>query len=216
MATPAAAGAALLVRQYFLDGFYPGGESDPTGARGFEPSAALVRATLVNGAEPMRGFTERGLPLEPPPSIRQGFGRVNAGRSLPLKRATGSSSSSEEGGTERRPTSVERLRLGLPADAMFSADVRGGRADTIRATGDAREYCVEIITAPASLTAPPRESEGGDAAFESSSDERARELRVTLAWTDPPPPFAAAGANPTAPADPALVNDLDLCLLYTI
>ena len=210
MATPAAAGAALLVRQYFLDGFYPGGESDPTGARGFEPSAALVRATLVNGAEPMRGFTERGLPLEPPPSIRQGFGRVNAGRSLPLKRATGSSSSSEEGGTERRPTSVERLRLGLPADAMFAANVRGGRADAIRATGDAREYCVEVITAPASLTAPPRESEEGDAAAFESSDERARELRVTLAWTDPPPPFAAAGANPTDTADPALVNDLDL------
>ena len=32
----------------------------------------------------MNGFTETGLPLEPPPSVRQGHGRVHVGRSLPL------------------------------------------------------------------------------------------------------------------------------------
>ena len=82
MATPVAAGAAALVRQYFTDGFYPTGARTPRD--GFEPTGALVKATLLNGAEPMRGFTELGLPLEPPPSVRQGHGRVHVGRSLPL------------------------------------------------------------------------------------------------------------------------------------
>jgi len=82
MATPVAAGAAALVRQYFTDGFYPTGERTPRD--GFEPTSALVKAALINGCEPMRGFTELGLPLEPPPSVRQGHGRVHVGRSLPL------------------------------------------------------------------------------------------------------------------------------------
>ena len=70
------------MRQYFTDGFYPTGVRTPRD--GFEPTGALVKATLLNGAEPMRGFTELGLPLEPPPSVRQGHGRVHVGRSLPL------------------------------------------------------------------------------------------------------------------------------------
>ncbi|ACO66180.1 ATP-binding cassette superfamily [Micromonas commoda] len=82
MATPVAAGAAALIRQYFTDGFYPTGAR--TKGNGFAPSAALIKAALINGAEPMRGFTELGLPLEPPPSVRQGHGRVHVGRSLPL------------------------------------------------------------------------------------------------------------------------------------
>ena len=47
MATPVAAGAAALVRQYFTDGFYPTGERTPRD--GFEPTSALVKATLING-----------------------------------------------------------------------------------------------------------------------------------------------------------------------
>ena len=82
MATPVAAGAAALIRQYFTDGFYPTGVRTPRD--GFAPTAALIKAALINGAEPMRGFTELGLPLEPPPSVRQGHGRVHVGRSLPL------------------------------------------------------------------------------------------------------------------------------------
>lgn len=86
MATPGAAGAAALVRQYFMDGFYP------TGARntsdGFEPSASLVKAVLVGGAAAMKGITiSNGVPLAPPPNGFQGFGRVDLSRSLPLKEA---------------------------------------------------------------------------------------------------------------------------------
>ncbi len=53
MSTPTAAGAAALVRQYYADGFYPLGEPDP--AEAFAPSAALVRATLLNGAREISG-----------------------------------------------------------------------------------------------------------------------------------------------------------------
>ena len=40
---------------------------------------------MLNGAVDMEGFTERGLPIEPAPSCRQGLGRVHRGNSLPLR-----------------------------------------------------------------------------------------------------------------------------------
>lgn len=68
MASPITAGAAALVRQYFSEGWYPSGAPDIDDE--FTPSAALVKATLVNGASPVTG--------EPaPPSRRQGWGRVH-------------------------------------------------------------------------------------------------------------------------------------------
>jgi hypothetical protein len=45
MATPAAAGAVALARQYVTDGFYPTGE--PVAANAFNPSAALLKAMAV-------------------------------------------------------------------------------------------------------------------------------------------------------------------------
>jgi len=45
MATPAVAGAASLVRQYYESGYWPSGTA--SAADGFAPSAALVKATLI-------------------------------------------------------------------------------------------------------------------------------------------------------------------------
>ena len=45
MATPHVAGAAALVRQYFLTGFYPA--STPSPAASLAPSGALVKAVLL-------------------------------------------------------------------------------------------------------------------------------------------------------------------------
>ena len=45
MATPIAAGAAILVRQYFTDGWYPGGAANASAA--YQPSAALLKAVLL-------------------------------------------------------------------------------------------------------------------------------------------------------------------------
>ena len=75
MSCPRVAGAAALVRQYYADGYYPKGYA--VAADAFEPSAALVRATLIAGAEAMTGEGAGTFP-----GNDQGFGRVNLGRSL--------------------------------------------------------------------------------------------------------------------------------------
>jgi len=75
MATPIAAGAATLVRQYFTDGYYPAGAATEAG---FEPSAALLRAVLLAGAADLGEDAGEGAV----PSNGQGFGRVDLGRSL--------------------------------------------------------------------------------------------------------------------------------------
>ncbi|BDA48884.1 probable serine protease/ABC transporter B family protein tagD [Coccomyxa sp. Obi] len=84
MASPLVAASAALVWQYFMSGFYPSGVKLP--ANQFAPSGALVKAVLLGGAAAMDGFEiDTGLPLAPPPSFRQGFGRAHLGRSLPLQ-----------------------------------------------------------------------------------------------------------------------------------
>jgi len=73
MASPAVTGTALLVRQYFADGFYPSG-----GARAqdqFTPTGALVKAALLNGAVDMTGISGY-------PSDTEGWGRVLADNAL--------------------------------------------------------------------------------------------------------------------------------------
>jgi hypothetical protein len=67
MATPGAAGFTALIRQYYTDGWYPSGTANA--ADGFTPSAALLRATLVNSAQNMTGTTAI-------PANCQGWGRV--------------------------------------------------------------------------------------------------------------------------------------------
>lgn len=89
MATPLVGGGAAIVRQYFMEGRYPTGTADRNHSS--TPSGALVKAVIIAGAAQMSGTTPsdnphlNGVPLEPPPSIRQGFGRVNLGISLPLE-----------------------------------------------------------------------------------------------------------------------------------
>jgi hypothetical protein len=67
--TPLVAGLAALARQYFEEGFHP------SGAR--TPSAALLKAVLINAARNMTGTLGTGGPrLEEPPSSTQGWGRI--------------------------------------------------------------------------------------------------------------------------------------------
>jgi hypothetical protein len=92
MSGPVLTGLATLVRQYYFDGYAAaGGDGFAAGAadlsRRHNPSAALIKATLVNGAERMRGFYTgddgqvRALDGQWP-SHGQGFGRVNLDNSL--------------------------------------------------------------------------------------------------------------------------------------
>ncbi len=69
MASPSQAGAATLIRAYLVDGWYPTGTAVP--ANGFEPSAALLKAMVINSADNgVSGFTA--------PDNNIGYGRVMA------------------------------------------------------------------------------------------------------------------------------------------
>lgn len=75
-ASPAAAGAAALVRQYYTDGFYPTGAA--VASHTIHPSAALLKATLIASARavPRRGdiVTLKKVATLPVPSHEQGWG----------------------------------------------------------------------------------------------------------------------------------------------
>lgn len=73
MATPGVAGLSALVRQYFADGYYPTGVATP--ANSLAPSAALVKATIVNAGVQMAG--EGTIP-----NNTQGWGRVTLDETL--------------------------------------------------------------------------------------------------------------------------------------
>jgi subtilisin family serine protease len=71
MSTPAVAGAAGLVRDYFVQGFYPDGTANAEDS--LNPSTALVRATLMASAKRITGnLAGTGFP-----NGNQGWGRVN-------------------------------------------------------------------------------------------------------------------------------------------
>ena len=48
MSTPALAGHLALVRQYFVEGYYPSGEPDALNR--LDPSASLLKAIAINSA----------------------------------------------------------------------------------------------------------------------------------------------------------------------
>ncbi len=85
-ATPAAAAAAAVVRQYFVDGWYPAAR--PVPANAMNPSAALVRAILIaSGAQVTGSGTVARSPTDTWPNNEQGFGRVLLANVLPIAAA---------------------------------------------------------------------------------------------------------------------------------
>src|SRR5436309_1336331 len=85
-ATPAAAAAAAIIRQYFTDGWYPSGA--PVAANSMSPSAALVRALLIASGQQVTGTgTVRRSSTDTWPNNEQGFGRVLLSKVLPIAAA---------------------------------------------------------------------------------------------------------------------------------
>ena len=70
MACPIVAGCAALTRQYFRQ------------ERAMEPSAALIKATLINGTVMLTG-ADAVAPPNGRPNYHQGFGRIDLARSIP-------------------------------------------------------------------------------------------------------------------------------------
>ncbi len=82
-AAPQIAGLALLVRQYFMDGYHPTGSANS--ADEYTPSGALVRAMLLNGTTDMTGVGPQNdkLPYNHDfPNIREGWGRALSDNAL--------------------------------------------------------------------------------------------------------------------------------------
>src|SRR5207253_1874312 len=80
--------AAAIVRQYFMEGWYPSGRPVLTDA--MSPSAALIRAVLIASGVPVTGSgtVSRG-GSDTWPNNEQGFGRVLLSNVLPLAAAGG-------------------------------------------------------------------------------------------------------------------------------
>jgi len=74
MAAPTVAGASALIREYYTTGGYtPVGSSSGFQAGGaFTPSAAMMKATIIDSAQPMTGTNTGGTI----PGYGQGWGRV--------------------------------------------------------------------------------------------------------------------------------------------
>jgi hypothetical protein len=197
MSTPLVAGAAALARQYYTDGFYSI-EANAAGglpqlASGFAPSAALLKATLINSASALLYndiCTLIGAPLSqcinlgaPTPAQVRAFG----GHGVPsLPRGL---SFQSLGGTTRASGALPSLVLPGLASAPRPAPARANPkvtappltgVDPSLPSGAAAVYCIDTTTPAASARHP---------------------LSATLVWTDPPASVLALTA---------LVNDLDL------
>lgn len=188
MATPAAAGTAILARQFFTDGWWPGGAGPGTGTS-FHPSAALLKAVLVNGASPllMRAlsnttyggadiYSQKSQFVWSSTHAQEGWGSINLVRSLGF---------ASLGGLSAKAASLPTLLLpGLTFAAAAAprpepAAVATKGVDPTVAHGNTFQACVDVA----------------------SNGVEQVPLRITLAWSDPP------GSTLSATA---LVNDLDL------
>jgi hypothetical protein len=78
--SPAAAGAGLLIRDYFAQGFYPSGAQD-SGDAVPNISGALLKALLIASAD----FLDGGAPTPYRWNNEQGYGRVQLDNVLPLQ-----------------------------------------------------------------------------------------------------------------------------------
>lgn len=74
-AAPRVAAAAVIARQYFIEGFHPSGARRP--ADSFAPSGALLKAVLLNATTPLR-------PARVYPNAAEGWGNLNLAKFLPL------------------------------------------------------------------------------------------------------------------------------------
>ena len=153
------ASQAVLARQYFTDGFFPSGA--PTPGAGFAPSAALLKAVLINSASPLLAkafgaYFQGAPPTGEGDGVGAGFGVPNLLRGLPLAGPPGG------------PTPPTTLLL--PGLALNGSSVAAEPA--IVTQGQQHTYCVDVVSsgpaAPGAAAAP------------------GLPLAFTLVWADPP------------------------------
>jgi subtilisin-like proprotein convertase family protein len=153
MASPAVTAAAALVRQYFVEGFYPSGAARVEDA--LVPSGALIKATLLNSAVDMTGISGY-------PSNQEGWGRVLLENALyfdgdlrrlsvlaDLRNAQGLGTGQEATYPLVVEGSGERLRITLvftePAAALLAADATVNDLDLEVVTPSGQTYLGNVI-----------------------------------------------------------------------
>jgi len=117
MATPNAAGSAALVRQYYSDGWYPTGS--PQAGNAFTPTAALIKATLINSASEMTGAGAYANGESYYPNNNQGWGRVTLDSALYFQGETrGIVADDERIGLSTGGMTIYELAIGEPSEAV--------------------------------------------------------------------------------------------------
>ena len=159
MAAPGVAGIALLIQQYFQEGYYPTGTKLSANAHDANISAALIKAVIMNGAQSLKGIGGGGTNSGDTNSggvsyydVHQGYGRVNLLQSVPL--------------------------MGYNDFYMNVTD----RA--VIANDEVHEIHVAITTAAAAAVDVDGNS-NSNSTMDMPSQCNMTELSVTLAWTDP-------------------------------
>lgn len=83
IASPVAAGTAALIRQYFMEGWYPCGWKKC--GEQFKPSGSLIKAVMLNGAQALKGIDNLGTEDNSEEyDNNQGFGLINLVKTVPL------------------------------------------------------------------------------------------------------------------------------------
>ena len=233
MATPATAGMASLVRQYFTDGFYPSGSA--ASADAFTPSGALIKAVLIHGtqrllravssssasATSIKTFdTSAALP-----NSDQGYGRVQLDRSLYFKTGSNLCSTTTNCPAETAypttgttlPSRTHTYPSGTISELSYfvwGGAYRSGPYGT-PSSSSATTSCANTYSGltcpPASLTSPtvvPYVTEIGIDKFGKffyfKMPSTASDLTVTLVWTDYP------GNSGATQSTRQLINQLDV------
>lgn len=151
MATPLVAGCCAVLRQTLR-----------THRNIEEPTAALVKAVLINGAVDVDGQYHPSEVGPAPPNNVCGFGRVNVKGSL----------------IDKQDAQNKRSGCGQSEEPL---DDDGEYSFTIPFPEK-----VEVNDKPASAEGEPKQAALSAAPTASSTPESARTLKITLVWSDPP------------------------------
>ncbi len=161
------AGAAVQIRDYFAQGFYPTGTRDEPLDRQPDISGALVKALLANSTD----FSSQSLIASCPGRfcVEEGYGSIELAAALPLKTYR-----RERRGPDR--TTIVGPETNVP-QALLVADeyFDGGlREDPNAPAADGSSTGVGVV------------EEGGSVSFDVFRRHGADQFRVTLAWYDAP------------------------------
>lgn len=169
MSAPLVAGAAALVRQYYMNGYL--GEGVATPGAGFIPSAALMKSTIINSAAPllMQAYntlfaTGDNSNWDGPNGIlaQGGFGVPQLQRTLSFASLSGASRAAAQ-----LPTLV------VPGLSVVPGGGQRGVEPFLLETGDSNTYCIETTASGPGVSLP---------------------LIFSLVWTDLPPADGAVSA----------------------